>query len=58
MAQDSWALHNPADKLERWRGYSAQVSNVSVELEESVVSAVLESMPVAPQGSGSDDFFC
>ena len=44
-----------ADKMERWREHFEQVSNVSVELEESVVSAVLESVPDVPQGFSSDD---
>ena len=55
MAQDGSEMSSLADKLERWRDCFEEVSNVSVELEESVISAVLESVPVAPQGSSSDD---
>ena len=55
FTQDGSELYSITDKLERWWEHFEQVSNVSVELEESVVSAVLESVPNAPQGSSSGD---
>ena len=55
FAQDGSELHSMANKLERRREHFEQVSSVLVELEESVVSAVLESVPDTPQGSGSYD---
>ena len=42
LTQDSYELHRMASKLEKWQGHFAQVSSISVELEDHVVSAVLE----------------
>ena len=36
FAQDGSKLHSFADKLDRWQEHFAQVSSVSVELEESM----------------------
>ena len=40
FAQDGSELNSMADKFQRWREHFAEVSSVSVELEEGVVSAV------------------
>ena len=51
LSQDGTQLNSTVDKIERWREHFAQVSNVSVELVESVVSTVVEVPPYPIQNA-------
>ena len=55
LSQDGTQLNSTVDKIERWREHFAQVSNVSVELMESVVSTVVEVPPLSNPECNSDN---
>ena len=55
LAKDGKQLSSTGSKLERWREYFAQVNNISTQLVDSVVEAVLETAPEIPQMPGGDD---
>ena len=48
LAQNGTHLDSAADKLERWWKKFVQVSDVSVEIDERVLSSVLETNPASP----------
>ena len=55
LSQDGRQLNSTIDKIERWQEHFAQVSNVSVELVESVVSTVVEVPPISNPECNSDN---
>ena len=56
LSQDGTQLNSMVDKIERWREHYAQVSNVSVELVESVISTVVEVPPISNPECNSRQF--
>ena len=55
LAQNGTQLRSAVDKLERWREHFAQVSNVEVEVDERVLSSVLETAWVSPPPAATND---
>ena len=48
LEQNGTQLHSAVDKLERWLEHFAQVKDVEVEVDERVLSSLLETAPILP----------